>query len=239
MKAKIFAVCAIASTLFATSSQATTVYVTYQGTMSGTDTFGLFGSPGSQLNDVAYQANYVFDVTYGLNNSQAGNGTTAPNNYLLGGTEFGSVSPVMSANFKAGVTTITTDGSYLGQIYGLNYGGSSGLAEQFHQAVTGALGSGINIFNSFFNYQGSSSGLPSSIETAFTYTFNPVTDTRNGGFCEGLGTTCLTLLPESLSVSLTAPQATPLPAALPLFASGAGVLGAIFLRRKRKAQAVA
>jgi hypothetical protein len=38
-------------------------------------------------------------------------------------------------------------------------------------------------------------------------------------------------------VDLTPVQATPLPAALPLFASGLGAMGLIGWRRKRKAQA--
>ena len=47
---------------------------------------------------------------------------------------------------------------------------------------------------------------------------------------------------DAVSVSaapLTAASAAPLPAALPLFASGLGVMGFLGWRRKRKAQAIA
>jgi len=46
----------------------------------------------------------------------------------------------------------------------------------------------------------------------------------------------------SLSINILLPEGayvTPLPAALPLFATGLGVLGLIGWRRKRKAQAFA
>ena len=44
---------------------------------------------------------------------------------------------------------------------------------------------------------------------------------------------------DLVTVSAAAPSATPLPAALPLFASGLGVMGWLARRRKRKAQAAA
>ena len=46
-------------------------------------------------------------------------------------------------------------------------------------------------------------------------------------------------LQEEVAISIQSPSATPLPAALPLFASGLGALGLLGWRRKRKAQASA
>ena len=231
MKAKILRACALASVIFvAAPCQATTVYVSYTGTVTGTDTLGFFGQAGAQLTGT-YEADYVFNVVYdvNINNHQVGNGTTSKINQIDGGTEFSSTSPVTSTKFILhGVTITMDDGSYYGIIHGENEGGPTGLTEQYDEAYSG--GTGINIINQIQNFSGASSGIPSSIETAFTYTVN-VHDDSPGLFCESHNTDCLNLRATTLTVTI---GATPLPAALPLFATGLGGLGLLGWRRKRR-----
>jgi hypothetical protein len=231
LKAKLFVLIASLVVFGAVPSQATTVYITYTGTVSGTDRLGLFGTPGANITGAQYKADYVFDVTFGLSNSNLNSPTW---NYIQGGSAYSSPSPNIGATFTIGSTSLSLVGSAIGEIYGLNQGGVNGTTEQMHYAHDG-----VNILqNVIYNFSGSSSGLPASITTAFSYTVVPG-DTAYGVFDYPYSGETLNLTPITLTESLTAPATTPIPAALPLFATGLGALGLLGWRRKRKAAALA
>lgn len=233
----LFAACAAVSALalagMASPSFATPVYVTYTGTISGKDALGDFGAVGAPIN-AAYTANYEFNVDYSssLNADKAGDGTTSPGiNYIYGGSFYSNDSPAVFASITVGLTTISkTGGNILGEIYGLNYGGTDGYTEQIH--YFGA--DGFFLTNNIFNSKGTL-GLTASIETPFSYTVGSG-DNSNGNFCEVIhlnatAEDCLSLTPQTLTVSLTAPTAVPNPPTLPLMASGMVALA--FLRWRR------
>jgi hypothetical protein len=77
--------------------------------------------------------------------------------------------------------------------------------------------------------------LPSTIDQGFNFTLTN-NSTYSGQFCEGQGLACFSLHPLTISESLTpfdSPSETPLPGALPLFATGLASLGVIGWRRKK------
>ena len=81
-----------------------------------------------------------------------------------------------------------------------------------------------NFYNATFSEQIGSNPVRFDLQTSGVYAFY-----YNNEQSEASGTITSTL----------APAATPIPAALPLFASGLGAIGLLARRRKRKAQAVA
>lgn len=242
MSFKLFGVIACLLLSGAMPSQATTAYVTYTGTIgngfpdSATDTRGLFGTPGSDLNGARFEAAFVFDVTFGLNNYNVASPTL---NSIVGGSNYAGqwdVSPSLGATLSIGGRSFFVGGGFVGEITGLNNGGNRGSAHQFHSTSDGTYSLWLDVFN----FQGIYSEIPVSITTAFTYLVMPG-DYAFGGLT-GLGPDGghIFLKPDRLTVSLTAPVATPLPAALPLFATGIGGLGLLgWWRRKRKAVATA
>lgn len=238
MSFKLFGVIACLLLAGAMPSQATTVYVTYTGTIgngfpdSATDRRGFFGPAGSDLNGERFEAAFVFDVTFGLNNYNVASPTETS---ILGGSNYAGqwdVSPSLGATLSIGGHSLSVGGSVLGNISALNNGGNRGLSSQSHWASDGAF----TLWLTMYNFHGIYSELPVSIDTAFTYALMPG-DTSFGG----LGVNApdgghLFLQGDRLTVSLTAPIATPLPAALPLFATAIGGLGLLgWWRRKRKA----
>jgi hypothetical protein len=226
MKAKVFGLIASLALFGATPSEATTVDVTYTGTVSGIDTLGLFGAPGSDLSGRQYTANYLFDVAFGLNNYYV-EVNTATQQWIYGGPYYSNtLSPSLGATFNIGGTSVSINGSSYSEIRGFNYGGTNGQTARTDYAVDSPGSSYVQ--NYIFNYKGIFSGLPPSITTAFSYTVT-AGDTSGGEFC---AIECLTLTPTSVSETVT-----PLPAALPLFATGLGALGLLGWRRKRKAAA--
>ncbi len=232
MKGKLLGLVASLFMFAAAPCHAVTVYVTYTGTVSsGVDNLGLFGPVNADLTGSAYTASYVFDVAFGQNNYNLQSATL---NHIYGGSAFSpphDVSPSMGASLTIAGFSQFIGGSYFGSISGRNDGGVAGFAAQSNEVASASADLYFYIFNSL----GASSGLPAAIDSAFSYTVLPG-DTAVGLFHTS-GSNFIYLTPETLTVSLTAPGATPLPAALPLFASGLGGLGLLGWRRKRKAQA--
>ncbi len=130
-----------------------------------------------------------------------------------------------------GSRTVLFDGADLGQISATGTSSNSGLNQQYHEALDG-VSSHDYLINQIINYSGAASQLPTTIASAFTYTVSP-NEISFGIFSRG-GKSLL-LKPTSLTYSLVAP--TPLPAALPLFASGLAGLGLLGWSRKKRAPA--
>jgi hypothetical protein len=234
MKEKLFGLFAALMAFGAVPCHAITTYVTYTGNVSGVDSEGLFGTPGANLSGSSYTAYFVFDVILG----QPGTLIQSPTeNFISAG---GSSSPALGATLTIGGFSQSIGAPNFAQVDGANYGGSNGYTAQYYSVDS----SSANLYNNIYNYLGSSSGLPASITTAFSYAVLPG-DSVSGQFVvySGVGFPpiifeFLHLTPTSLSVSLS-PTTTPLPAALPLFVTGVGALGLLGWRGKRKAAALA
>jgi hypothetical protein len=162
----------------------------------------------------------------------------------------------LSAGIRGSVTgTITTDGT----IGTLNSGNITGWDLTLNEGsdtfvLQPGVGNDVTILGTqtsatatglFFNFSGT--GI---VGLTFTSAASP----SNVFLCFGLAGTCLAGIGDGIvfgggafsgfqihteSGLVEIAQATPLPAALPLFASGLGALGLLGWRRKRKAQAVA
>jgi hypothetical protein len=84
---------------------------------------------------------------------------------------------------------------------------------------------------------GSTAGQTSTLNNTFSLSSAPLGSIVTGFLDEGAAGIFTTA--QSSSLVLNDPVATPIPAALPLFATGLGAMGLIGWRKKRKAQAVA
>ena len=221
--------------LIASPAHATVVYVTYEGTVFGNDPTGLFG--GGSINGQHFKSSYAFDVVFGLNNDDcencpSGGGTT---NYIFGGSGFSTVSPSLGATITIGNHTESVTGTFVGIISGINQGGTSGLTQQWHRASS--AGNARTLQNGIDVYKGTT-GLPAAI-LLNNYHYTVVAgDIPFGNFCTNGNASCIYLGASSLDITTQAPGASvPVPAALPLFATGVGGLGIVVWRRKRKATA--
>lgn len=236
MKLKLLGLCTAFAMCAAAPCQATTVYVEYSGTIfSGIDHVGVFGAKDSNMAGQSYTASYVFDVTFGLGNK---NFQSPTQNFIDGGSQFliPTLSPSLGAQFSLGATTITIDGLYRGIISGVNNGGVGTFTKQDHLVEERNASINKYLDNFMFNFSGNSSGLPATIDTAFSHALAPG-DTGSGTFqyCTVSVCSALTLSPTNLTVTLTPDSiATPLPAAFPLFATGLGVLAFLARRRERE-----
>jgi hypothetical protein len=132
----------------------------------GIDTLGIFGTAGANLVGSSWVATYTFDTSHGTYYS------TGDQSYVIGGSAFGSISPVLSSMITINGVSKSVDGSYAGYEYGLNT--SFGYSAQFQEAISLTQD---KLVASIFNYNGS---LPASITTPFTHTLD-INDTVNNG----------------------------------------------------------
>lgn len=164
-----------------------------------------------------------------------------------------AIEPTQAATVRIEYTGRVLDGRYVGQTYTADYVFNTNPANPYSSlssstenyveggtyfgptytspAVSASLTIGASIF-----VPTAPSSLPASITTAFTYSVTSF-DIVDGIFCD-IGA-CFRLEPYILTETLLDTGTTPLPAALPLFASGLGGLGLLGWRRKKKAQAIA
>ena len=237
MKAKIFCLVAALAMFSAAPCHSTTVYVTYTGHVYNfgtpqTDYGGQFGSAGADLQGSAYTGFYVLDVEFGPHYFQ---GDQIPDYYYYidSGTKFGPgyVSPAVSAGLTInGITVYIPGVDYDSIITGFNDG--SNQSYQSHHVINS---NHVELFNILQVYN---ADILANITTPFYYEY--VTGFDNTGIYCFEQYKCIQFSLETLRVSLTDPTAaTPLPAALPLFATGLGALGLLGWRRKRKAAALA
>ncbi|HEY5504368.1 MAG TPA: VPLPA-CTERM sorting domain-containing protein [Sedimentisphaerales bacterium] len=194
--------------------------INYAGIVSsGVDSAGLFGSVGADLTSVNYTSLFLFDPDLG--GSIVRTPTEESN---IGGSNFGSVSPALYAALTINGHTVAIGGNYAGIIDGY-FSGVQTI--QTHYVAPDA--------NEYlFNYiESQSGGLSISLDYGFSYIVVSG-DVVSGGF--SFGGDVLVLAPQAVVENVLAidPGVTPLPAALPLFATGLGAMGLLGWRRKRK-----
>ncbi len=236
MNTKFFALLASLTLFTGLQAQASVVHVTYTGTVTGTDKTGSFG--GGSLEGKSFVAKFDFEVPPGPNTLSCVNcpfqdGIT---NNAIGGTLLGApfnVSPNLGASLEVDGTTVSFLGDVWGNILGSNGAGDHGTTQQIHEAKSATQ----TLSLSFFNNKGTESKLPGTIDTLLHFVFVDGFDKRTGSYC--VSGKCITLLATTLDVTLASDSPTsqtPLPGALPLFATGLGALGFIAHRRKRRAR---
>jgi hypothetical protein len=168
LKIGLFAAAALPLGLFGVVSptSAAIVQVTYTGTVaSGFDYTGVFGSAGTDLTGDSFTARYLFDTTLGVTYSSS----SPAENQAYGGTGFSIPSPSLGAVLTINGQNLAVAGSFLGLIYGGNYGPSV-YSEAYHTAQDYSfIGSGFTnkyIDNYIFNYTGT---IPDSITSPYKY----------------------------------------------------------------------
>jgi hypothetical protein len=215
-KLKLAGFIACAIVLGASQASADIVQVTYTGIITSAT-----GDFSSALVGDAYTATYTFDTSLGITSS------SPAQSIAYGGSQFGVASPLLSASFNVGAGALIVTDTTLGPTSAETDGNNNGVfskQEQYMQYYDGKI---TNYLMSYF--QSNSTDITSSITTPYTY------------FPVAAGYTALTELyyngssvldGDVLSVTATV-GATPIPAALPLFASGLAGLGLLGWRRKR------
>jgi hypothetical protein len=160
------------------------------------------------------------------------------------------------ANYQSGFYFSTPpDGTQVGVLQSASNNGSSidqvlsGLASGDSYTVSFYLADRANPNGTRYlanpvtvSFDGTNIGTytPTSIDfQLFTATFTAASASGDLMFLAAANGGDLDTGLDLVTVSAAAPSATPLPAALPLFASGLGVMGWLARRRKRKAQAAA
>ena len=161
-----------------------------------------------------WTANTGFDQENGFNHTDTGSGANSGNAYLSIGNDEGQAVPVLSQTLSdtSGVT-------YTVSFYALYGGFGEGDPNAFLSLIAG---SSVESLNSL---------TPNSWQL---YSFQFV-----GTGADTLSISALTnpseFFVDDISVTGNAVTATPLPAALPLFAGGLGMIGMFSRRKKRKA----
>jgi hypothetical protein len=188
-------------------------YVTYTGTASGTDTFGLFGSAGATLNGVAFTSTYTYDPTQFGNAEQ-----DVASSYIdvIGGSNVGMTSPILSAS-------LTINGDTFNQsplFYSIDQ-----LADdpRYYSVDNIAKSSGSNyLVNRDF--------VTSTVALSFTsvQSFLPSSSSSNGG---GLSYNGESIALSDAQITITdgppAPTDVSEPASLALLAGAVGLLAAL------------
>jgi len=222
IKGLILGAAGLGLSVLSSPSHAITIQETYTGTVSsGIDVAGLFGAVGADLAGKSYTSTYLFDTSLGTP-------TSGPNfNMLQGGPQFNaSASPSLGASITINGNTINVTGAHGGSLYGRN--DNPGVSGAFSQIDVLAMTDASNYL--FNDIQNSNGLLPMSITTPFLYNVH----SGDGLFGQLHLASGDNLVLSDSSVTLSE---TPLPAALPLFAGGLGVIGLLARRRKRKGAA--
>lgn len=214
-------------------ASATIVEVDWSGTIvSGTDNTGTFGAVGANLAGDTYTTTYIYDTSVG---TIVSGGTVGQQ--LVGGTRVGTTSASLGASITINGVTFSVGGSYFG-----NYsatcaapcvpGSTSTFGDTVEDSSTTVLTDVIQQLNGALIPP-----LPTSLTAPVTVTAM-AGDTLEGEFYYVANGTTDDLMLGETSGTLSLPS-TPVPAALPLFATGLGVMGLLGWRRKRRVQAVA
>ena len=226
------------------SAAAITMKATFTGTVSNSSNAGgLFdtGTGAGALNGKTAVIEFVYDPSL-LGANKTANGT---DNVVNGGTGATPVAPnpMLSSSVTINGVTQFLNGSYYGQAQN-THGAKSSLLYQRNS--TAEYGGSIDILLGF-----NSGYIPYSLETPIAYTLltgNPDLAFAFGGFffvapgCNGnIFNNCAATAEGSLTFTSfeVAAVETPLPAALPLFATVLAGGGLVAWRRKRKAAKVA
>ena len=212
------------------SAGAVIVDIEYTGVVLGAfnPILGVFVS--SPYFGQSYTANYVFDLSVA---NPGGFQINDPiNNYVFGGTPNpGSNGPAISASITIGAFTFTVPlaNSQFSELFAYHNGN---VASQYHSASN--FDNTVYLINEI--YINGPSLIPATIDQAFSFSLGGDTSAYNGTYCDG--SVCYELEANTVTETLATSE-TPLPATLPLFATGLGASGLLARRRKRKAIATA
>jgi hypothetical protein len=201
-------------------ASASTIYVTYTGTLSGIYDTGLFGSPA--IGD-PFSLVFTFDSTQGYQESDG------IFDRVYGGGSYPISSPG-NAVLTIDGNSATINGDWVSEDYAQNNG--DGGVSQTYQYANDFNTSGLNnyVVATIYSYAGGV--FPNSILSPYSYDVTSGDYTygyfsfSNNGITSAFGNLSL----DHVDVSVSA---VPLPSTLPLFASGLAGL-AWLSRRKRK-----
>jgi hypothetical protein len=188
------------------------------------DATGVFGLPlNTSLDGYAFTLVYTFDTTY-----------TYGSNQLVGGSGLG-FPPEGSATLE--INDVTQ--AFSGSDYDLYSTTNTGYVDETHQQVQGSVQSPDGTLVDSVGMVVDGGNFPTSIYTPFS---QDVTAGLAGSFQIELlptGSNVYSILaegglsPTHIDVTVS-PSVVPLPAALPLFASGLGVMGWMARRKRQK-----
>jgi len=240
MNSKILAV--VSSGLFGIASPAfaDTVDVTFIGTIFSVnyDQLGIFGpylTSGDNFPGASYAETLVFNTALG----NVGNGAGSVSAY--GGTEYGVVSPAVSASVTINGHTASIHGLYYGDFYVCSSCGSGGTGELYFQAIDKSDNGNSTTTNNTSVFISLAAGhIPSSIPIPLSYissagdtgeaTVNLDTAADNPIFGDN-STHFEALL---TSVSLSSVESLPEPSTWAMMLLGLAGLGFMTCRQKAK-----
>jgi hypothetical protein len=223
-------------------ASAAVMQATYMGTVfDSSDPTNLFGAGGgSSLDGLAFKAVFIYDpATPGASRK-----TTSTSDYVLGGTLLGVPSPMRSARLTINEHTASVDAGYFGAIGSASSRDFSSVSHNsFNDVFTPSRGILSNVISAF---AASDSPLfPLDLDSSVPLTSLGSDPSGGGAFripllfpgCPGCVVESVTegrLSPSSVQIA-----PIPIPAALPLLASGLAGLGFVAFRRGRRGQAAA
>jgi hypothetical protein len=245
MKRTLLAALLAAGTLLAAPAHAVLMMQTYTGSVSsGSDFGGAFGPANTDLTGASFTATFVFDTTLGNTTT----GATVPSGgtfvLLAGGTSpsdpyFNTPTPLVSATLSIGGSAAVSFAGGQEDRTAIRSFPVPGLApSEYFASTLSDIGTFLTVFARSFDetflddltHEFSYDILPGVVVGDQFRIVDPVTfsDTARG-----------VLTPTRLVVSVFDPGTPeiPLPATLPLFAGGLGVLGLLTRRRRRRSRA--
>lgn len=244
MKSKLLAVAGLVLISTAGQASAAIVEVTVNGTVtSSVDLTGIFGivDTGNAYVGDSYVASIIFNPSLGetqststYNTAEGGSADPTPN----------LTNPALSANVTINGVTVSINPINFGEFVGDNNENGLGISGQHYNVGYYSNNMLLNNCCNFIKIQediaASDLSIPLSLTTPFTYNVDSdpaasesaatfyLTDRDNNGVYEQF-----TVIDASIQ-TLTLSVVTPLPDALPLFATGLGVMALVGWRRKRK-----
>jgi hypothetical protein len=212
--------------LVSTSSDAFADIVTetFTGTARGTDTAGYFGTPGAYLpGTTTYTATYVFNTNLPGAFNYFDNGGNIF--FARGGTFYSAPTPSISASLTINGHTFTEidAGSYVGDLV------TSDLSFGHFETTGGAsVANGQNFYNDIYT-QDPSAPVPTSLNSPFSYNYNPVGSAGNDG-AFSIGGDNLTFLPSTVVLADAVPELS----TWAMMVLGFCALGLLAYRRKKR-----
>jgi hypothetical protein len=216
-----------------TPASAAIVEVTYSGIIrSGSDMTGIFGAPGADLSGDPYSTVYLFDTTLGTTT------TNAAEIAIFGGAVFGTASPSLGAVLTINGHPFSISGQASATIEGFNFAPAITESGVVHDAADGGDPGDVTTIHEVEHVIGNFTGtFPRSLTTPFT---NSIASDEGSGSTFEISVqddatslysvlTLGNLEPETVTLAVIPPTATPLPETWPMLLGG--IAGAGFLLR--------